>query len=120
MPKTKDGGIYELDFKIDAYRNQIQLKKPSGQKKMMSQTNAAELIKRTMRKKDSNRTKQLAFEINNENSMQQFSTYNSLQSEFDKQAQLQSIAQSYILSLGGCDMYMDYNATESLSKIPNY
>ena len=57
MPKTVDGAIFELDFKIDAYRDHIQLKKASGQKKVMSQTNAADLIKSTMKKKDSNRTK---------------------------------------------------------------
>ena len=60
-PITKDGVDYELDFKIDAYRENITLKRPGHDNKLMGQTNAAELIKMTMRGKDSQRTKMLSF-----------------------------------------------------------
>ena len=54
----------------------------------MSQTNAADLIKGTMKKKSSNRTKQLAFEDDNENFVNHNNSYASLMSEFDKKSQL--------------------------------
>ena len=45
MPMTRDGQIYELDFKVDAFRDEIQLKKKGKMSKLMHQTSAAELIK---------------------------------------------------------------------------
>ena len=35
-PKTKDGRNYELDFKIDTYRDQIKFNKNGSQKKLIS------------------------------------------------------------------------------------
>lgn len=41
-PKTKDGGNYELDFKIDTYRDEIHLNKNGSQKKLISAKNSLE------------------------------------------------------------------------------
>ena len=70
-----------MDFKIDAYRDHIEMKKVGGESTLMSKTSAQELIKRTMRNKDSNKTKQLAFDAST-NFMKNEDEYASLQYEF--------------------------------------
>ena len=119
MPKTRDGEAFELDFKLDAFRDEIQLKRRGKQSKLMSQTSAAELIQQEIKIQDSSRTKQLAYEQNNDNYLNKMSTFASLQNEFGKDT-LNDFATNFILSLGGNDMYSEFFATESLSKIPNY
>ena len=121
MPLTKDGQAYELDFKLDAFRDEIKLKKRGKQSKLMSQTSAAELIKQQTQYKDSNKTKVLAFEENQnkENTINKMSTFASLQNEFGKDS-LNDFANSFIYALGGNDLYSDFFAAENLGKIPNY
>ena len=119
MPMTRDGQIYELDFKVDAFRDEIQLKKKGKMSKLMHETSAAELIKQEIKVQDSTRNKQLAFEENNVNSVKKMSTFASLQNEFSRDT-LNDFATSFILSLGGNDMYNAYFEAENLKKIPNY
>lgn len=40
-PVTKDGKDYELDFKIDTFRNEIKLNKHGCTKKLMTERNSA-------------------------------------------------------------------------------
>ena len=40
-PQTKDGKEFELDFKIDAYRDEIQVNKRGSQKKLITSKQAA-------------------------------------------------------------------------------
>ena len=85
----------------------------------MHETSAAELIKQEIKVQDSTRNKQLAFEENNVNSVKKMSTFASLQNEFSRDT-LNDFATSFILSLGGNDMYNAYFEAENLKKIPNY
>ena len=87
--------------------------------KLMHETSAAELIKQEIKVQDSTRNKQLAFEENNVNSVKKMSTFASLQNEFSRDT-LNDFATSFILSLGGNDMYNAYFEAENLKKIPNY
>lgn len=95
------------------------MKKRGKHSKLMYQTSAADLIKQEIKVHDSQKTKQLAFEENNDNYLNKMSTFASLQNEFGKDT-INDFAQNFILSLGGNNMYDEFFTAENLSKIPGF